>query len=56
VIGELPGFWDFHPSLESVADGFENLAAALPLWQAENASAMAWRVLTEAESRRVQGS
>jgi len=54
VIGELPGFWDFNPTLESVAGGFENLVADLPLWQAENASAMAWRVLTEAQSLRKQ--
>jgi 3-hydroxyacyl-CoA dehydrogenase/3a,7a,12a-trihydroxy-5b-cholest-24-enoyl-CoA hydratase len=52
VIGELPGFWDLDPTLESVADGLETLVADLPLWQAENAAGMAWRVLTEADQRR----
>jgi len=52
VIGELPGFWDFHPTLESVARGLEALVMEAPLWQADNAAGMAWRVLTEAESRR----
>jgi 3-hydroxyacyl-CoA dehydrogenase/3a,7a,12a-trihydroxy-5b-cholest-24-enoyl-CoA hydratase len=52
VIGELPGFWDFHPTLESVARGLEALVVDAPLWQADNAAGMAWRVLTEAESRR----
>jgi 3-hydroxyacyl-CoA dehydrogenase/3a,7a,12a-trihydroxy-5b-cholest-24-enoyl-CoA hydratase len=52
VIGELPGFWDFTPTLESVANGFQSLAADLPLWQAADAASMAWRVLTEAEAHR----
>jgi 3-hydroxyacyl-CoA dehydrogenase/3a,7a,12a-trihydroxy-5b-cholest-24-enoyl-CoA hydratase len=52
VIGELPGCWDFNPTLESVAEGLETLAVDLPLWQANDAAGMAWRVLTEAASRR----
>jgi 3-hydroxyacyl-CoA dehydrogenase/3a,7a,12a-trihydroxy-5b-cholest-24-enoyl-CoA hydratase len=52
VIGELPGFWDFKPTLESVASGFQSLPADLPLWQAADAAGMAWRVLTEAEAHR----
>jgi hypothetical protein len=52
VIGELPGFWDFNPTLESVADGFANLVADLPLWHAPDAASMALRVLTEADLHR----
>jgi len=54
VIGELPGFWDFSPTLESVADGLEALVVDVPLWQAENAAGMAWRVLVEADARRAR--
>jgi 3-hydroxyacyl-CoA dehydrogenase/3a,7a,12a-trihydroxy-5b-cholest-24-enoyl-CoA hydratase len=52
VIGELPGFWDFEPTPESVASGFEHLVADLPLWHAPDAASMALRVLTEAQSHR----
>jgi 3-hydroxyacyl-CoA dehydrogenase/3a,7a,12a-trihydroxy-5b-cholest-24-enoyl-CoA hydratase len=52
VIGELPGFWDFNPTLESVADGFGSLVADLPIWHAPDAASMALRVLTEADLHR----
>jgi NAD(P)-dependent dehydrogenase (short-subunit alcohol dehydrogenase family) len=52
VIGELPGFWDFNPTPESVADGFQSLAADLPLWQSPDAASMAFRVLSEAPAHR----
>jgi NAD(P)-dependent dehydrogenase (short-subunit alcohol dehydrogenase family) len=52
VIGELPGFWDFYPSPESVAQGFGSLATDLPLWQSPDAASMAFRVLSEAPAHR----
>jgi len=52
VIGELPGFWDFDPTPESVADGFQSLVADLPLWQSPDAASMAFRVLSEAPAHR----
>lgn len=56
VIGELPGFWDFSPTLESVASGFEGLVSDLPLWQAPDAASMAFRVLTQADLHRSLGA
>jgi 3-hydroxyacyl-CoA dehydrogenase/3a,7a,12a-trihydroxy-5b-cholest-24-enoyl-CoA hydratase len=53
VIGELPGFWDFAPTLESVSSGLQSLESDLPIWRAADASGMAWRVLTEADSHRI---
>jgi 3-hydroxyacyl-CoA dehydrogenase/3a,7a,12a-trihydroxy-5b-cholest-24-enoyl-CoA hydratase len=52
VIGELPGFWDFTPTPDSVANGFRSLVADLPIWQAPDASSMAFRVLSEAPAQR----
>lgn len=54
VIGELPGFWDFHPTPESVAQGFDSLSAVLPLWQSKDAASMAFRVLSEAPAHRAK--
>ncbi len=52
VIGELPGFWDFQATPESVAQGFESLAADVPLWQSKDAASMAFRVLSEAPAHK----
>lgn len=52
VIGELPGFWDFDPSPESVARGLMSLVADLPVWQSQDAASMAFRVLSEAPAHR----
>jgi 3-hydroxyacyl-CoA dehydrogenase/3a,7a,12a-trihydroxy-5b-cholest-24-enoyl-CoA hydratase len=52
VIGELPGFWDFQPTPESVAKGFESLVTDLPIWQSNDAASMAFRVLSEAPAHR----
>ena len=53
VMGELPGFWDFQATPESVAQGFNSLNADLPLWQSGDSSSMAFRVLSEAPAHRV---
>jgi 3-hydroxyacyl-CoA dehydrogenase/3a,7a,12a-trihydroxy-5b-cholest-24-enoyl-CoA hydratase len=52
VIGELPGFWDFRPTPESVARGFESLVTDLQLWQSPDAASMAFRVLSEAPAHK----
>ncbi len=52
VIGTLPGFWDFDPSPESVANGLAALTAATQLWHAPDSAGMAQRVLAEAAARR----
>jgi 3-hydroxyacyl-CoA dehydrogenase/3a,7a,12a-trihydroxy-5b-cholest-24-enoyl-CoA hydratase len=52
VIGELPGFWDFEPTPESVARGLQSLDTDLPLWKSPDAASMAFRVLSEASAHR----
>jgi NAD(P)-dependent dehydrogenase (short-subunit alcohol dehydrogenase family) len=52
VIGELPGFWDFAPSPESIAAGIGALVADLPILQAADSASMARQIVVEAKRRR----
>nr|WP_047169050.1 SDR family NAD(P)-dependent oxidoreductase [Sphingomonas sp. Y57] len=55
VIGDLDGFWDFAPSIESVARGLAALPADGPVRAADSSAAHAQSIITRAEAVRAGG-
>lgn len=51
-VGDMNGFWDFAPTIDSVAAGFANLAADGPITGATDSSAHAAAIVAEADARR----
>ena len=52
IIGEPEGFWDFAPTIDSVAAGFAAMDGDGPLVHAEDSASRAAAVVAEAEMRR----
>jgi 3-hydroxyacyl-CoA dehydrogenase/3a,7a,12a-trihydroxy-5b-cholest-24-enoyl-CoA hydratase len=52
MIAETEGFWDFAPTIDSVASGFAAMDSGGPLVQAQDSPSRAAAVVAEAEMRR----
>jgi 3-hydroxyacyl-CoA dehydrogenase/3a,7a,12a-trihydroxy-5b-cholest-24-enoyl-CoA hydratase len=55
ALGEFDGFWDFAPTVESVAAGLAKLPTRGEVIRAADSSSRAQAVVAEAQSRRAAG-
>ncbi|MGH6614579.1 SDR family NAD(P)-dependent oxidoreductase [Sphingomonas sp.] len=54
LIGDLDGFWDFTPTIDSVARGFASLADDGPITRAASSSAHAGAIVNRADAHRAR--
>ncbi len=53
VIGEPPGFWDFAPTIDTIAAGYSSLDTEGPVMNAADSASHAAIIIAEAEKRRL---